>query len=115
MKNSTLEHPSRKTVHPVEVPVTGRALKSEIISIRLSAQVAQFIEKELAKMGVASARDRQDFYRGAILAGITNARRAKSPEWKKFVDAIQPLARKHLGVGLDLDGPKEIMESGGEV
>lgn len=111
----TLEHP-KKALHPIEAPVTGRrAVKSEIISIRISEQVAQFIETELAKLDVESARDRQDFYRGAILAGITNARRAASPEWKKFVDAIQPLARKHLGVGLDLDGAKAIMESGGNL
>lgn len=114
MKNSILEAPSRKVVQPVEIPTTGRALKNKIISIRLSEAVSQFIERELAKMGIASARDRQDFYRGAILAGITNARRAKSPEWKKFVEAIQPLARKHLGVGLDLNDAREIMESGAD-
>ena len=115
MKSSVLERPSKKVIQPLEVPLTGRALKTEMISIRLTERVAQFIEKELAKMGVESARDRQDFYRGAILAGITNARRANSPEWKRFVGAIQPQARKYLGVGLDLDGPKEILESGAAV
>ncbi|MGH7442275.1 MAG: hypothetical protein ACREKE_06330, partial [bacterium] len=73
------------------------------------------LETELARLGVESARDRQDFYRGAILAGISNAKRARSASWKTFVEAIQPLARKHLGLGLDLDGAKEIMDAGGDV
>jgi len=104
-----------KHIEPLALPGGQRARKDDTLAIRINGQVMEYIESELVKLGVASARDRQDFYRGAILAGISNAKRAQSPAWKRFVQAIQPLARKHLGLGLELDGAKEIMDAGGDV
>jgi hypothetical protein len=108
-----VERTRSKLIQPVEIPPRPRRRKDDLLPIRVNAQVKAYIESELAGLGLKNARDRQDFYRGAILAGIHNAKRAGSPAWQKFVTAIQPLARKHLGMGLELDGPKEIMESGG--
>ena len=113
MKNSVLEKLKSKQVLPIMIPETrGRSLKNEVLSIRMNDKMLEYFEAELAKLGVLSARERQDFYRGAIFAGLTNARRAKSSNWKDFITAVQPLAQKYLGMGLELDGPKEFLEAG---
>ena len=114
MRTNTAE----KSISPLVVfhPKKGAStLKNDVLSIRVNDQVMEYIESELAKLGVMSARERQDFYRGAILAALTNAKRANSPSWKKFIASIQPSAKKHLGMGLELDGPHEFMEAGGMV
>lgn len=100
-------------VDPVLSPALGQTLKDTVLSIRVSARVLEYVESELAKLGVKTSRERQAFYRGAIVAGVENARRADSRAWKKFVAAIQPQARRHLGLGLNLDGVEEISRAGG--
>ena len=94
------------------MPGNTRPLKNRVLSIRISADALQYLDKELAKLGVIGARRRQDFYRGSIFAGVTNAQRASSADWQKFYRALQPLALKHLGVGLELDGAEEYVEAG---
>ena len=63
-------------------------------------------------MGVESKQERADFLRGAIVAGIVNARRAESPAWAKFIKAVQGPAKKYLGSKLALDGPEDMIEAG---
>jgi len=110
----TLEKPLHKALDPVLIPPSSRGTKDEVLSIRVNSQAMAFIEDELSKLGLDTSRKRQNFYRGAILAGIGNAKRAHSPAWKKFIAVIQPQARKHLGMGLELDGAEAIMESGSQ-
>jgi len=101
-------------IEPVVIPTRTLGRKDDLLPIRVNTEVKAYLEAELSKLGLRTARERQDFYRGAILAGISNAKRANTPQWQKFVAAIQPVAREHLGMGLDLDGSKEIMEAGSE-
>jgi len=106
------KRPSNGSIDVVAAPGTLRPLKSKVLSIRISADALMYMNQELAKLGVKGARHRQDFYRGAIFAGIINSRRASSASWKKFIQAVQPLALKHLGSGLVLDGADEIIQGG---
>lgn len=98
----------------VLIPAASPETKSEVLSIRFNRTARSFLEKELAGMGIVSKRDRMNFFRGAILAGIGNAQRANSPAWQKFIKAIQPMSKKILGMALKLDGAEDIMESGAE-
>jgi len=71
-----------------------------------------FVETELGKLGVGGARDRQAFYRGAIVAAIAAVKRSRTPAWRRFVAAVQPKARKHLGLELELELAKDFMKAG---
>lgn len=104
--------PKTPKVEPFAIPGARRETKSKVIPIRVSKTSLAYLESELAKLGLKSPRDRQDFYRGALYAGLTNAKRARSIHWRKFIDAIQDQARKHLGMGLDLNDAQEIADAG---
>ncbi len=112
MRSAVLEKAPAKAAELFAVPATHRAVKDQMLSIRVSTQFMEFVEGELAKLKVESSRDRQDFYRGAIVAAISNVKRSKSPAWQRFMKAIQPQARKYLGLELDLEGAKEMIEAG---
>jgi hypothetical protein len=88
-----------------------RAVKVDY-SLELNKLVFENMNKSLKKLGVAKKSDVQKFMRGAIFAGIAMACNAETKQWQEFVDAIQPLAKKHLGMGLKLEGKEAYIRSG---
>ena len=95
-------------------PIPSSEPKDEVISFRLPARLKANIDKHLKVLGVPDNR-KADFYRGAILAGIGNSLRAKDPAWQAFLDALQPLAKQHLGMELMDSGLKGILNEGDEL
>ena len=89
----------------------GRAAKDAILALRLAPAVKDWIEDELEKLGV-EPKNRADFYRGAILAAIGNVKRSQDPAWNRFLEAVQPAARRHLGAALELGGPDALQNLG---
>lgn len=71
-----------------------------------------FVESELGKLGVGGARKRQDFYRGAIVAAIAAVKRSRNQAWRRFIADVQPQARKHLGLELELELVKDVIKAG---
>jgi hypothetical protein len=104
-----------KKVSPVLMPSIPRAeAKDEVISFRLPARLKANIDKHLKALGVPDNR-KAEFYRGAILAAIGNCLRAQDASWQSFLEALQPLAQKHLGMGLGDSGLKGILDEGGDL
>ena len=75
-------------------------------------EIDGLVYKELKKLGVTEQEDIESFLRGAIWAGIVLAKRSKEKKWQKLFKEIQPLAKKHLGIGLTLDSARDIVEAG---
>ena len=115
MATKTRRHShSRSTVSPILAPkIPSRESKDELIAFRVPARWKANIEKRLNELGVPASK-RADFYRGAVIAGIGNALRAQDSKWQAFVDAIQPLAKKHLSMELSDDGAESILSLGQE-
>ena len=80
-----------------------------VIEFPVPAAWKGFLKKELKRLKVPR-KGRDAFYRGAILAGISDAWRAKDPRWQKFLKAVQPKAKKYLGGGICDDGLKSILK-----
>jgi hypothetical protein len=74
-------------------------------------KVAKGIRENLKKFKI---KNKEDFYRNSILTSFTWAERAESKDWKKFVKAIQPLARKHLKCEITMSGAEEMEKFGKE-
>jgi hypothetical protein len=103
-----------KKFSPILVPEIPRLeAKDEVISFRLPGRLKAGIDRQLKALGVPDSR-KADFYRGAILAAIGNSLRARDASWQKFLEAIQPLARQHLGLDLMDSGAKGILDEGDE-
>ena len=75
-------------------------------------EIDGLVYKELKKLGITDEEDIESFLRGAIWGGIVNAKRSKDKKWQKLFKEIQPLVRKHLGIGLTLDSARDIVEAG---
>lgn len=88
-----------------------RAIKVNY-NLELNQLVWDNMKKYLNELGVVSDKDIQNFMRGAVIAGVQNAMRAEDKNWKAFMKAIQPIAKKHLGIGLTDDGVKGILDCG---
>jgi hypothetical protein len=97
---------------PVLMPEIPRAeSKDEVISFRLPARLKANIDRHLKALGVPGNR-KADFYRGAIIAAIGNSLRARDASWRAFLDDVQPIAQKHLGMKLMDSGIEGILEEG---
>ena len=67
--------------------------------------------KQVKDLGV---KDFSAFVRGSINSAIYVSQRAQDPAWKRFVDAVQPLAKRILGFGFFDGGAKDFESSGTE-
>jgi hypothetical protein len=72
----------------------------------------QQLKADLDDLGIKTANDRMAFFRGAIYAGLVDARRARQPKWRSLVKAIQPAIGKHIGGGKISLGLRDILEIG---
>jgi hypothetical protein len=80
-----------------------------VYTFRVKPSELEYWKKEAKKLGV---KDFSAFIRGAIHSAIYVSQRSKEPAWQKFVEAVQPLAKKILGLGF-YDGGARDLESGG--
>jgi hypothetical protein len=99
-KKVALHTPARE-VKEVRQVVTFRAKPSEI----------QYWNEKAKKLGV---KDFSAFIRGSLNSAIYVSQRAQDPAWQKFVEAVQPIAKKFLGFGFYDGGAKDFESSGTE-
>jgi hypothetical protein len=81
------------------------------IRFRISSKWKANIVSQLGALGVPP-RAHAEFFRGAVIAAIGQAQRAKSPSWQAFVAAVQPHAQERLGMSLTDGGLIAIMRQG---
>jgi hypothetical protein len=85
--------------------------KGAQIAFRIPAKWKANIEAQLRALGVPDDRF-AEFYRGAIIAGIGNAIRAQDPAWQRFVEEVQPQAKRTLGMALTDAGLEALIRQG---
>jgi hypothetical protein len=110
--NAPDAQPQADGVSMVLVPLQlEKETMDEMIAFRLPSKWKANIEKRLAALGVPKSRF-SEFYRGAIIAGIGNSMRAKSPEWQEFLRVVQPIAKEKLGADLTDAGLEALIRQG---
>ena len=102
---------SKATVHKMPLFPHIHVEEQRTVPINLRVKPSQEKHwKEMAKkLGV---KDLSTFIRGAVESAIFTSLRAQDPQWQKFIEAIQPTAKKILGHGF-YDGGSEDFEAGG--
>jgi hypothetical protein len=103
--------PVSKTRRKLIENARKRGVKVDM-TLELNQLVLENVLHELKVMKITKQADIQNFIRGSIFAGLRNARLGKTREWKKFEKAVQPLAKKHLGMGLRMGTPAEFVDAG---
>lgn len=113
MKTVHKTHTSEKVAYSMAMaPVMPeKQTKSAQIAFRIPAKWKANIEAQLRALGVAEDSF-AEFYRGAIIAGIGNAIRAKDPAWQRFVEEVQPQAKRTLGMALTDAGLEALIRQG---
>jgi hypothetical protein len=113
MKTAPKSHPKDLPAYSFVMapPVPEKQTKSAQIAFRIPAKWKANIEAQLRALGVPSDSF-AEFYRGAIIAGIGNAIRAKDPAWQRFVEEVQPQAKRTLGMALTDAGLQALIRQG---
>lgn len=89
---------------------TVREVK-EVVTFRAKPSEVAYWDKALNELGVHE-KDKAAFMRGAMHSAIWLSQRAKDPDWQKFVEAVQGLAKKFLGHGFYDGGAQDIVSRG---
>lgn len=97
----------KKTV--VLIPIRGQKEVKQVVSVRLKPSEVKYWKNMSEKLGI---KDFTAFIRGAVNSAIYTSRRAEDTKWKKFVEAVQPAAKKILGHGF-FDGGADLFEASG--
>src|ERR1700722_8595210 len=102
---------SKATIHkmPLFSHIQIEEQKTVPINFRIKPSQEKHWKEMAKKLGV---KDLSSFIRGAVDSAIFNSLRAQDPQWQKFIEAIQPAAKKILGHGF-YDGGAEDIEAGG--
>lgn len=85
------------------------AKKPPVVTFRVKDSEYEYWIAETEKLGV---KDFSAFLRGAVHSAIYVSKRAQEPVWQRFVEAVQPLAKKILGLGFHDGGAQDLEASG---
>ncbi len=102
---------SKAAIHkkPLFLHFQDEEQKTAPINLKVTPSQEKHWREMAKKLGI---KDLSTFIRGAVESAIFNSVRAEDPEWKRFIEAIQPTAQKILGHGF-YDGGAEDFEAGG--
>jgi hypothetical protein len=102
---------AKKPRRTVQTPSGDAVTHDAAITFRIPSKWKANIERQLLAMGLPKRRH-SDFFRGALVASLGTAMRAKDPAWQAFLEAAQPIAQQTLGTKLKDEGLEAILRQG---
>jgi hypothetical protein len=101
------------THHKVSFSVPAHEVRElkRVVPFRAKPSEIDYWKEEAKKLGV---KDFSAFIRGSLNSAIHISKRAKDPAWQRFVEAVQPIAKKILGHGFFDGGATDLESSGTE-
>jgi hypothetical protein len=89
---------------------TGETKEAQtVFTFRVKPSQVKYWKEKQRELGI---KDFSAFIRGAVNSALFVSLRANDPHWQEFVEAAQPLSKKHLGHGFYDGGAKDIESSG---